>query len=346
MRKQPVIIDDLPRWLTLDDYDKARRTFVELCRSAGITEDRIAFFGSVSCPGVSDLDAAVFGSALQIKLLSEQFKRLRLESADFASVYLHPPVYLLDSIAPEKYCGLHSFYGMLPISIPSCFDGLVDAPPLHHWGASYVWFTYVVRTVLSCLRRRKLSLRMMLMLSRNLEHSENWLRDDLALPPHPGGEVKDLRRRALDSQPAGYDWVRAVVERQLAELLPLADRYADKRVTEGADSHGNLGSMLWVGKDARLRCASSFGVRHARWCYTLNVNPMSFELARQFLSDHQPEGVFGDYLDIAQDYFRVYREAGIEYPFVTPFAIMPALKSTLAWFNRMIPGKIRKLNTS
>lgn len=168
-----LIQKDLDLDLSYKDYDKVKGRFIELCDAAGITKEKIGFFGNVGFPGVSDLDAFVCDVPERLNEL-EKIHRNELERCPkYRYIFWHTPVFL-----PCEAIAYTSFLHTLK-DLEFQADGLKILKPseqnleiLH-----IIWFLSLIRPVVfvekQYLKKKPVSLRHLLLVYKNLAYSDN-----------------------------------------------------------------------------------------------------------------------------------------------------------------------------
>ena len=167
------ILKDLNLNLLNDDYTNAKDRFIELCCDAGITKEKIGFFGNVGFPGISDLDAFVCDIPERLIQLERLHKNELEKSPNYKYIYWHTPV-LLPDLAIEYTSFLHTLHGLVfqANGLKICKPTVQNSEILN-----MVWFLSLIRRVISIkkhyLNKKPTSLRLLLLVYKNLEYSHN-----------------------------------------------------------------------------------------------------------------------------------------------------------------------------
>ncbi len=148
--------DDLRRDLAAADYAATEAEFLALCAAGGIPAGDVAFFGTVSAPGISDIDAAVVASAEQIHRLRERFRDWVRASATRAYLFWHEPVWILEDVRGEAGC-LHSLAELRPVISGGRADELRVAPadmtPAERAALHLGWYVLLLKVWGRCVER-------------------------------------------------------------------------------------------------------------------------------------------------------------------------------------------------
>lgn len=305
-----LIRDDLDRGLTYSDYERARQQFIDMAQACGIRPDGIGFFGETGCPGISDIDAIAVGEPNQLRLLREKVEALREIDRVFGYCFWHPPVYALENISVSLRT-LHTLHGLQPLeSGPlSSLESLQE----EEWVLSVVWFTFLLR----CLRERSPapSLRWLLLLYRNLEHSLLFFHKHVAEKFLPSSV---LRQRVMapgsESSPLVVELFNQIVESAIAAF----DKACAVPVPV-PESHQARTAVAY-GLRGRLRLAAKTEL-DAKNSHTIWVNRTALDVALVHVLPGLASTRFEKFIADSGRVAGVYQRAGLPYPFVTPFGI-------------------------
>lgn len=333
---RPQVSDDLCRELDHPDYHWAKQQFEKICYCAGTPNKNVGYFGSISFPGISDIDAIVFGTDEQIRAIESNFQALRRSSTRFAQLFWHGPVYIRDDIAAAAE-QLHTFDGV------KMLDG-GNAPFPNRISNSQrellhlIWFTFLQGVVAGICGQKKVSLRLLLLVYKNLEHSRRFFASRELKHDTEGMASHEYRGLAW-SDPTfvsdGGAWDAFQVQFQNACIA--ADRYC----TAGTDSISNSrrsSSMLVAGRTRFIRSRPhSSLLTFGRFSF-IGANPRTYEIASSYLSSApRPSNDLTTYLNLLDDSIRMYSDNGIPLSFITPFGITsaPSRRKRLLRLNRI-----------
>lgn len=237
-----MVEDDL-RSLRRDAYDRA---LSQIERLPAVTSGQVtvAQFGAVRHPGISDLDLLISGPGQQLVRAQREIEQLVLEDEEVRYVLWHPPLYVPLEIA-DCANALHSLRGM-EVSAgrmePSVSTGGGTSVLAARSVVPWAWFLFLLPIADRLLRRQRPSLRMILLVQKNLIETVNVLfgTDDWSRVDH-------LRSRVLRGE---YVDPRA----HLGEALRSARVAWNERVGAEFDLHPRRTAVI-AGR--RIFCSSS-----------------------------------------------------------------------------------------
>lgn len=317
--------DDLPRHLSLSDYEAAKLIVEEVCQRHGIGREGVGFFGNVGYPGVSDIDVVIVGDTPRLSRVIEDFEKRCEESDWLRSMFRHPPLYLLDDaleIAPR----LHTLVGLSgPLR-----GQLLDGPTARGSRASTsydavlhgIWMLFLIHFVSGLWRRRVVSARTLLLVHKNLEYSERYF-----LGLESGAEEPPTHRSS--------DTVRALAleERRVDNLATDFTKQfeAAQRAFAGFCREEPIALGQWASSpllvSRRFVCirGAQTAVRRFESGWVGLARPWPFEVTRRFARGDQGEDDVGQFIRASILARAIYWRAGIRYPFVGPFGLLPPL---------------------
>lgn len=302
---------DLPLHLTAADYADAKATLERLCATVGVGLDRIGYFGQVSHPGISDLDAMVIARPGQLAELATAIEAARSSDPVLAAVLWHPPVYLLEELVPVAR-ELHTFAGLR--------GGAADLLPPEQASPPTVlercWFTFLCRVYADLLLRSTVSLRTLLLVHRDLEISLHRLSRQAGVTLEPSSTSIQLRRDVIAGE---ADPVTAFTTLfgDVAELFDLA-------CAAGGPTRRSLrAASVLLRRRIPLRRARSTRVRRLPGMVLLEANAWACEVALAYQLG-RARGDAADYLAATYQAEASYGRHGLPYPFVRPFGLSHA----------------------
>jgi len=314
-----IIIDDLPRFLQMDDYNLAKQEFASLCRRVGIGTDEFGYFGNISFPGISDIDALVIGSSSQLKHLQHKFEEKKLSSDIFAAVFWHPPVYLLKEVSQNVHF-LHTLEG-LDDGLLSRLEKLEsDYENEHQFFLNIIWFTFLVRGCINIFSEADISLRNLLLVYKNLEFSERVFCKFLNVSSEKSVRSDYLRENFLKSDQENIPNLMKIFHEKLQLTLNLFDSCCGRFELEGS-SENNYSKHLVINKKCILKKSSNSKFTNHRYFTEFEVNPVAYEIAEQFMFSRCETRIFSDYIFKSWETVLAYNKVGLNYPFITPFGI-------------------------
>lgn len=316
------IVDDLQRNLSLADYNDAMKRFIELCHKCGITDDRIAFFGSVSCPGVSDLDVAILSSSKNIKKLINLLDKERQQSGSFRYIFWHPPVYILDDLLRyAKY--LHTLENLQPLVPESFFNSSslhIDEQDKEILNVS--WFCFLINNFLNIKMKANkgeiISLRLILLVYKNLFHSYLSFTDDLlkidVIPPH------EMRLKLLHN---GLDGNKNDLCKNFCELfnntLKRFDEFCINKLSFIANKEKISSSILT--SSGVWRCSSRTSIHSGKLISTIYINELAFLFMRDYVYNTQHISQSHNYIECTKICEKAYSKVGINFQFIKPISV-------------------------
>lgn len=189
----PLLEQDLRR-LGEDDYRDALSRIRRL-PSVAIGGVRVIQFGAVQNPGISDLDILIGGPGSSLVEVQRGIESVIKADADLRYILWHPPLYVPDEIQ-ECAFALHTLRGFEDFARP---DGAAPSVTVHASDGAlasrgvvpWAWFLFLLPIAERLLTRRRVSLRMVLLLHKNLVESAN-----TALGTCDWSAVHDVREAA------------------------------------------------------------------------------------------------------------------------------------------------------
>lgn len=323
------VVDDLPRSLTTDDYEAAQRLVQTLCSECGIEPERVGFFGSVGCPGISDIDVAIVGDAPRLACVVERFDRGCRESDWLRSMFRHPPLFLLEDcvkIAPR----LHTLIGLSEPLRGQVFDGVDPIDSASPCARSYdallhaMWISFLIAFVAGLGRRGPISARRLLLVHKNLEYSEHYFgrlgsSDGAYVSPvqRDSATIRRLTLEGRDVQHLASDFLDQfeAAQRAFAGFQPDASRSERRSLERPVVVHEGF---------VCIRGSRTFVRRLGRRCFGA-ARPWLFDATRRFVEGGQGDDDVGEFIRASVVARRSYQLAGLRYPFVGPFGLSPPL---------------------
>lgn len=221
------INDNLNRHISIVDYHSAKARLAEICLNAGISEKSINYFGEISDPGISDLDAYVEGTKSELNAVDESFDLECRRSDKFAYIFAHQPVYVLATMRPLLR-RLHT----LESAEESKFE-LPSSSILY-----VVWFTFVLTALIGVARSGSATLRQLLLLYKNLERSSLYF-TGASVPTLTSKELRTLAARLEISLGEVNDnfWTLA------SHVMEVFDTYCSEKLGAYKVSQGYIGGI-------------------------------------------------------------------------------------------------------
>lgn len=313
------ILDDVPRHLTSEDYEIAKSRFASMCRWSGIEASSYGFFGKVSCPGISDIDALAIGTSSQLRRLRSMFREERHSSERFAAMFWHPPLYVLDTAADSARFlhTLDSLEGPVSARLP---ENVSVRDSDYRLLLNIVWFTYLLRVCACMFRSPAVSLRKLLLVYNNLEFSQRSFSDVLGEQLAQPENSSVIRATALESSECDSPRLLRMFEERFEASLELFDSCCDLlRAKCGPAS--TCASHLIIGRSSVVKEDQSTGVDHHRWFTIIEANALAYSIAGQFLFARHGQGTISTYVRTSWACVSKYQKVDLDYPFITPFSI-------------------------
>jgi hypothetical protein len=305
---------DVRRDLSFDDYEAVHQKLIEACRRRGIPHDQVGLFGSVTSPGISDLDALIIGEPAWLRRVREDIQRLRQEDPRAREILWHEPVYLLQSISGYA-AGLHTFHGLAG----SMKHIISDATPLatqSRKALDHVWFTFLAAVCTRMTMQRVLSQRAVLLIQKNLEVSAaRFASKDGRMPSTAPCSSQVLREGILEGR--SVDLLKAFHATQ-----DHAFRAFDATCAPGSERVRDV-SLRRLGRRVLIRRAPRSGITPMGPVALLSVREPAFMLSRIYRSDGPRSEALDAYVRLSREVAAAYSGTGLPYPFVTPFSEDP-----------------------
>jgi hypothetical protein len=316
------IVDDLRRDLSLTDYNDAMKRFVELCFKCGITDDRIAFFGSISCPGVSDIDVAILSSPRNIKKLINMMDKECQQSPSFDYMFWHQPVYILDDLLNDAKF-LHTLENLQPL-VP---DGFFNSSSLYidekdREIINISWFCFLINTYLNIkmkvTKREKTSLRLILLVYKNLFHSYLLFTDDRfdidVITPH------EMRLKILHD---GLDVHKIDLWENFNKLFTLSAKQFDKFCLKKLSSTSKNGKIISTLVTPSCVWSSSYStsVYTGQFISKIRINKPAFLFINDYFYGTHHITQSRNYLVSTKKCEKNYSKVCISYQFIRPITI-------------------------
>ena len=160
--------DDLNRSLLHADYELALERFIEIAHACDIPSSQISQFGSVSAPGISDLDLLVVAKEQQLQQLYTKFKEAQNQDPAFAYIFYHDPILVPFHLVDEIF-NLHTLEGLHPIEKGGSTP---EAPKeTDHTALHLSWLTFNVHGLHTLLNPKSIPLRLLLLIHKNITQS-------------------------------------------------------------------------------------------------------------------------------------------------------------------------------
>lgn len=317
MNVDQVILDDIPRHLNHADYDYAKQTFASMCHYVGVDPKHYGYFGSISCPGISDIDALAIGSASQLQKLHNLFLQQQQTDSDFVAMFWHPPVYLLNSIIPYVFY-LHTLDG-LNESTSLLLQQQASNNEEHRYLLNVIWFTFLIRTCNSMFRSSVISLRKLLLVYKNLEFSQIFFNSFVDTSSIDIISSDELRKIAFKKSFNDKFFLEAFCKKFLSTLR-LFDLYCAFWESNYI-SHRQNSRVLLVDRNFMLTSSRRSKLNFYRRMTVFETNPVSYAIAEQFMFNGGYKNDLLDYVAVSWKVASEYRSAGLNYAFITPFSM-------------------------
>ncbi|ANV89538.1 hypothetical protein [Picosynechococcus sp. PCC 8807] len=314
------IIDDLPRYLTIEDYQSTKQQFEKICKQSGLSKDQFAYFGSVSCPQVSDIDALVVGSEQQIRLIHKLFLDEQKKNKVFNDIFWHPPVYLLDSPSNSSIY-LHTLENLdRTITINS---KPVNQHNPYSSGLYFTWITFLLSIIGSVTCKKNIPLRLLLLLYKNIEVSEMYLgRKNKFISTKKINISSDyIRKLALEDYKSNQDAILKAFISKIRGLMFSFDLYCN--FIEKKNNKYDTPKFSFINKKNLALTSKKTSINQFGKLILTNLNPVAMTalLYWKKYPDIPKEYEYFEYIKISKETINLYKEKGFYYNFVTPFGI-------------------------
>lgn len=195
----PLVEDDLRR-LGDNDY---RNALSRIRRLPSVVTGGVSVvqFGAVQHPGISDLDILLSGAGTSLVEVQRDIQALVETDADLRYMLWHPPLYVPDEIQ-ECAVALHTLRGVVgsetldgvaPRTVIQASDRAQASREVVPWA----WFLFLLPIAERLFTRQCVSLRMILLVHKNLVESEN-----MALGTDDWSAVEEVREAAQKGRTA------------------------------------------------------------------------------------------------------------------------------------------------
>lgn len=323
------VVDDLPRSLTTHDYQAAQQLVQKLCYECGLEPERVGFFGSVGCPGISDIDVAIVGDPARLTRVVKEFDKRCRESDWLRSMFRHPPLFLLEDcvrVVPR----LHTLIGLSEPLRGQVFDGVDPLNSESSCARSYdallhaMWISFLIAFVAGLGRRGPISARRLLLVHKNLEYSEHYFgrlgaSDGAYVSPvqRDSSTIRRLTLEGRDVQHLASDFLDQfeAAQRTFAGFQPDASQLERR----------SSGRQVVVHDDFICIRGSRTFVRRLGRRYFGAARPWLFEATQRFVEGSHGDDDVGEFIRASVVARRSYQLAGVRYPFVGPFGLCPPL---------------------
>lgn len=320
------IYDDIDRSITFEDYEMVQHEFKKICLESGISSKKIGFFGEISCPSVSDIDALVIGNNASIRKAQRKINSLVKESDYFSYCFQHNPIYILeDEVDSAKY--LHTLNGArFPYSDSSEMIGKLKNDNFDHIKLLYiVWFTFLVKAASGLFTNKTISLRRLLLIDKNIEYSFNFFVDEINC--HPDVSLissSDLRKKIVYTQTLESRDEAEIIEifhERFLATCNIFDRYCEKFQGNSINQR-NDPRFLFSAKPFFILKAQSTKIHILGRFSIIETNPFAFHLGNQYLRGFDSSSNTLDfYIKTLLRNSAVHIKSGIRKPFITPFGL-------------------------
>jgi hypothetical protein len=330
MKPRWSIVDDLPRSLSIDDYREAQALVETLCLRHGVEGGCVGFFGSIGCPGISDIDVVIVGDGHQLTRVVEDFASRCSDSSWLRSMFRHPPLFLLDDCV-EFAPRLHTLVGLSEPLRGRIFDRAEPGGTESLAGTSYdavlhaMWMTFLINFVAGLGRRGSISARTLLLVHKNLEYSERYFggfgADDRSYCSPVQHDSETIRRLTLEGRA-----VQHLASDFIEQFEAALHAFAGFR-PEGPEHRRVAGPPALLHDDLVCIRGSRTAVRRLGPRRFATAEPWLFEATRRYVEADQGDDDIGEFIRASIRAREPYRRAGLRYPFVGPFGLSPPLAS-------------------
>lgn len=315
------IVDDVKWDIGADAYAAASKRFVTLCDTCGVARERVGFFGAVSFPGVSDLDALVVGDASTLANVAALHQEEARKSDVYGYLFWHEPLWVLEEAVGHAH-RLHTMDGL------SCADGVADAPLSgvltdgERRVLNVAWLVFLLGALAEvgakARRGEHMGLRLLLLMHKNLWHS---MRVFGQAGKSPDGlmTADELRAWAKERCEQGdVVEVGRIVWTQIIGALGEACAGMDVACREVSADMGACAPWIFTRRIIFRRGADTvFDEGSGR----IVLNPYAFAVAKGYLKGGSQKSDIERFSMAAQRCRPLYAQAGLTYPFLEPITI-------------------------
>ncbi|KAA3603965.1 MAG: hypothetical protein D8M57_16215 [Candidatus Scalindua sp. AMX11] len=310
------VIDDLPRDLGYKEYEYSQARFEAVCNDVGIKSVRIGYFGNISCPGVSDIDAVVVGRPLQILKLERKFEEECNSDPILRKTFWHRPVYLIDEILEDANI-LHSMYNVQFIS-GTCNPNIMRPDDDSMECLHMVWWSFLIIVVMGIYRSRLVPLRLLLLIHKNLETSEHYFASLNDVNSKMERKSEKLRGKVINSDFIDEAYILDEFWLQFRSTCLAFDQFCapteDNKNTNGLRPFfPNRSTVLFAKKITTLNQLGGFKF--------VGVPNGLIKIGEGFIGLINGNNKILEYSEASRRVARIYQEKELSYPFITPFAI-------------------------
>jgi hypothetical protein len=314
------IVNDVKWEVGLEAYEAATARFVELCEECGIGRDRVGFFGEVSFPGVSDLDAVVTGGGPALAWVRARHREEVRISEPYGYVFWHEPLWILEEVAGDAQV-LHTMEGLKRA------DGKEGAfvpgipPEEGRRVLNVAWLISLLWIVADLKRQGSAGLRLLLLVHKNLHHSMHAFGSDAGARGETlmgAAELRDWARQHRGREDCAE--LARMVWAQVLGALTAACRAMDA-VCGGMPESGGVGARWILTRRIIFRrgAATTFDAEKGR----IGLNAYAFMVAKGHLNGRAVCPELRRYLEAEGCSRRAYERVGLEYPFIDPIPVAP-----------------------
>ncbi|GAB3512650.1 hypothetical protein GCM10027341_53640 [Spirosoma knui] len=334
------IVNDLNLDLTQADYKNYTNKFFELCKQCDIDEKKVALFGQVGFPGISDIDVLVINSSENIKRLSSIFEKERTISKNFRYLFCHEPAYVIENTI-EDVCRIHSLEGVT--SIEEDFTMLESykqsIAPQEKDILNIVWFITLTYLVADMQKKAvigpPISLRLILLTYKNILHSLNLFNiDDYEIPNTimSSTELRTWVKNNYSDKTSNYVWNKFILAYNFTTNI--FDIFCQKKVTNNISSNK---SSLIISKDLICKEADHTKVSIKLIISKIHVNTYAFKIINDYYNGRSNIKEINDYIKSSANCKKAFMQASIRYCYLEPFMFPPTrLKNeVLFYLNRI-----------
>lgn len=316
------IVNDVRWGLGRDAYERASTRFVEMCDSCGVGRDQIGFFGAVGFPGVSDLDALVVGDQATLVRLAALHREEARKSDVYGYLFWHEPLWILEEVKDDAYRlhtmdGLKRADGRAELSVA----GVVSEEARRVLDVAWLIFLLGAVAEMGCVAkgRRGLSLRLLLLVHKNLRHSmrvfrsaDNTRGDGLMGANELRQWAKERCQQGNEAEAGRVVWAQIVGS--LAEACAGMDATCERLV-------GDIDAMApWIITRRMVFCRGT-GTTYEESRGRIVLNPYAFMVAKGYLYGRSCGSDVGHFGMTARHSRLAYERAGLAYPFIEPIMI-------------------------
>ena len=192
-----------------------------------------------------------------------------------------------------------------------------------------VWLSFLLPIAKSILTDEVVSLRRLLLVNKNLSVTEKYFSHLSGIGISPAIDNDKLRQSVINTDVVDKEWIASVFSRQFSDACEAVEKFL---LIEDKKSNTGIGDRRVIANRHTMLVASTrIRLENERKISSLYVPGAMIKIAEGFLGRREKSSTaIQQYVQASRRAKYAYKNAAIDYPFITPFGITQAIhKRTL-----------------